>query len=182
LYLFTSKPPRGGFFVCLGGENRKKTMNILSFDTTALHIRRATEADFPRLVDMITALAAFNDDQATIRLDDLRRDLLGPSPWLVVMVASLHTSLIGYAALCPLARLQFGQRGIDIHHLFVEAAHRGQGVGRALLQASIQEAKALGCSYVKIATSDSNRVAQKAYLAAGFEVEAVRGPKFKMAV
>jgi len=157
-------------------------MNTPSLDTNALHFRRATEADFPRLLEMITALAAFNDDQATVQLDDLRRDLLGPSPWLIVIVASIHTSLIGYAALCPLARLQFGQRGIDIHHLFVEAAHRGQGVGKALLQASVQEAKAQGCSYVKISTRDSNLVAQKAYLAAGFEVEAVRGPKFKMAL
>jgi phosphinothricin acetyltransferase len=129
---------------------------------------------------MITALAAFNGDQATVQLDDLRRDLLGPSPWLVVMVASIHTSLIGYAALCPLARLQFGQRGMDIHHPFVEAAYRGQGVGKALLQASVREVEAMGCSYVKIATSDSNLVAQKAYLAAGFELEAVRGPKYKM--
>ena len=155
-------------------------MTITSLDTNALHIRRATGADFPRLIDMITALAAFNEDQATVQLDDLRSDLLGEAPWLIVMVASIHTSLIGYAALCPLARLQLGQRGIDIHHLFVEAAHRGQGVGKALIQASVQEAKALGCSYVKISTRDTNLVAQKAYLAAGFELEVVRGPKFKM--
>ena len=155
-------------------------MTITSLDINALHIRRATEADFPRLVEMITALAAFNDDQATVQLDDLRRDLFGPSPWLAVMVASINTSLIGYAALCPLARLQFGQRGIDIHHLFVEAAHRGQGVGKALIQGSVQEAKALGCSYVKISTRASNCIAQKAYLASGFEQEAARGPRFKM--
>ena len=157
-------------------------MNTAPFDTSTLHIRRATEVDFPRLVEMITALAAFNDDQATVRLDDLRRDLLGSSPWLIVMVASIHTSLIGYAALCPLARLQFGQRGMDIHHLFVEAAHRGQGVGKSLIQASVREGKALGCSFVKISTRDTNSAAQKAYLAAGFELEPVRGPNFKMTI
>jgi len=155
-------------------------MNNTFLEKRALHIRRATEADFPRLVEMITALAAFNDDQAVIRLDDLRRDLLGPSSWLVVIVASIHTSLIGYAALCPLVRLQFGQRGMDIHHLFVEAAHRGQGVGKALIQASFQEAQALGCSYAKISTSASNHAAQNVYWANGFEIEEVRGPRFRI--
>ena len=155
-------------------------MTITSLDINALHIRRATEADFPRLVEMITALAAFNDDQATVQLDDLRRDLFGPSPWLAVMVASINTSLIGYAALCPLARLQFGQRGIDIHHLFVEERYRGQGVGKKLITASIEEATRLGCAFVKIGTSPHNIIAQKAYLASGFEVEVARGPKYKM--
>jgi hypothetical protein len=60
-------------------------MTTLSFDTNALHIKRATEADFPRLVEMITVLAALNADHATIRLDDLRRDLLGEAPWISII-------------------------------------------------------------------------------------------------
>ena len=155
-------------------------MNTKSFDTNALHIKRATEADFPRLAEMITALAAFNADHATIQFDDLRRDLLGEAPWLILLVACLHKDLIGYAALCPLAQLQFGQRGMDIHHLFVDAPYRGQGVGKALIQTSMKEAQELGCSYVKISTSASNYAAQNTYLANGFEIEKVRGPRFRI--
>lgn len=155
-------------------------MPVHLHDPSIIQIRRATEEDFVRLIDMINALAAFNADKATIKLDDLRRDLLGKSPWVILLVAKMQNELIGYAALCPLTQLQFGKRGIDIHHLYVEAGYRRQGVGAMLIAAAIKEATELGCSFIKIAISAENQIAQKAYIAAGFELETVRGAKYKM--
>ena len=155
-------------------------MNQTSFKTDQIDVRRIKKSDLPRLLTMIKALAAFNSDQSTTTLDDLHRDLLGPSPWLIVFVATVEDSLIGYAALCPLAQLQFGHRGLDIHHLFVEEPYRARGIGKKLIATSLQEAKRLGCAFIKIGTSAQNHIAQKAYLAAGFELEGSRGPRFKL--
>lgn len=139
-------------------------------------IRPIHEPDLSEVLEMIHALAAHHGDPVAVTLDDLRRDALGPHPWLRVLVAPQQ----GYVALCPLAQLQFGVRGMDMHHLFVVADARGQGVGRALIAAAISYAKEEGCRYMMVGTHPDNVAAQGVYRSAGFENLPASGPRFRM--
>lgn len=144
--------------------------------TTRMAVRR----DLPAVLNMAHALAAHHGDTATLKLSDLERDTLGDTPWVTLIVAERATTLLGYAALCPLVQLQFGVRGMDMHHLFVQPDVRGRGVGRHLIEASIIQSKQMGCRYIMVGTHPDNKPAQEIYLAAGFALMDVSGPRFRM--
>jgi len=50
-----------------------------------------------------------------------------------------------------------------LEDLFVDEALRGQGIGRALINAVINEAKTRGCSRVYWNTDETNQIARKLY-------------------
>ncbi|GAA6176370.1 GNAT family N-acetyltransferase [Sulfitobacter pacificus] len=149
---------------------------------TELSIRNVEDADLPSVLEMVQALAAHHGDAAQISLTELERDCLGTAPWLRVLVAVRGADILGYAALCPLAQMQFGVRGMDMHHLFVRADARGQGVGRALIDASIALTKSLGCRYMTVGTHPDNREAAMVYQAAGFDSLPPPGPRFRIKI
>ena len=140
-------------------------------------IRPALRSDLPMVLDLAHALAAYHGDAATLSLAALERDCLGPAPWVTVLVAEGTTGLHGYAALCPQMQLQFGARGMDLHHLFVCDTARGRGIGRALVQASLDHARAQGCGYVAVGTDARNARVQGFYRGAGFD-ELAPGSRF----
>jgi GNAT superfamily N-acetyltransferase len=141
-------------------------------------IRAATPADLPELVAMVQALAAHHGDTSQISEAALARDLFAPQPWLQALVAEGSKRLIGYAALTQLTRLQYGQRGFDIHHLFVVADHRGRGLGKALITAILDHARAQGCSYITVSALEGNLPARAFYAAQGFQDAPVKGLRY----
>jgi ribosomal protein S18 acetylase RimI-like enzyme len=60
-----------------------------------------------------------------------------------------------------------------IEELAVDERARRQGVGRALIQAALDWAKAQGCSEVEVSTDHDNLDAQAFYRRLGFESEAL---------
>ena len=142
--------------------------------------RSATADDLPAVLPMIHALAAHHGDIATLTLETLAQDTAGPRPWITLIVAETDSALVGYAALCPLAQLPFGVRGMDMHHLFVAESHRNSGVGRALTDASLAQARRMGCRYVMVGTHPDNLAAQAIYAAMGFEQRPDGGPRFRI--
>jgi GNAT superfamily N-acetyltransferase len=147
---------------------------MASFD-----IRPVSAADLDELLEMVEGLAAHHGDAALVTADDLARDCLGDAPWLRVIVAQRGARLLGYAALCPLAQLQFGARGMDMHHLFVRREARKQGVARALISASVELACALECQFLTVGTHPENEAAGQVYLASGFDALPPPGPRFR---
>ena len=127
---------------------------------------------------MVQALAAHHGDASQITEAALARDLFAPQPWLQALVVEGPTHLMGYAALTQLARLQYGQRGFDIHHLFVVADHRGRGLGKALITAILDHARAQACSYVTVSALQGNLPARAFYAAQGFQDAPVKGLRF----
>lgn len=144
------------------------------------NIRPVTENDLPDVLNMIRALARHHGDTPQLSLQDLSRDALGPAPWLTILVATQGAARIGYAALCPLIQLQFGARGMDMHHLFVGQCARGAGVGRALIIAAQEAARAQDCRYMTVGTHPDNAAAGAVYLASGFDRLPSPGPRFRI--
>ena len=143
-------------------------------------IRKAGRADLPGILHMIQELAAHHGDEATVGLAELERDLFAIRPWLTALVADGDSGLMGYAILCPTARVHFGQRGMDVQHLFVKPPFRGTGLGQRLVDAAMDEARAHACSYLAIGTHPDNTRAQKLYVRLGFEPVAPSGTRFRL--
>ncbi|NNE51183.1 MAG: GNAT family N-acetyltransferase [Sulfitobacter sp.] len=129
---------------------------------------------------MVRALAAHHGDLATVQLEDLHRDTMGDAPWATLLVAVQVQEPVGYALLCPLIQLQYGARGMDMHHLFVRPDQRGKGLSHALIDASLNAARAAHCRYLTVGTQGDNRVAQRVYLRAGFDPLPPPGPRFRI--
>lgn len=154
--------------------------HFLPLHTSFGVIRHACQADSPHIVQMIEQLAAHHGDTPTLTHDDLLRDLFSEKPWFSIVVADMGGKLIGYAAMCGLIQLQFGARGMDMHHLFTDAEFRGQGVGRSLVEGCKIEAITLLCRYLAVGTHPENLDAQAFYCSLGFERKDAHPPRFSI--
>jgi ribosomal protein S18 acetylase RimI-like enzyme len=63
----------------------------------------------------------------------------------------------------------------ELEDLFVSADRRRSGLGRALLDAAIDRARARGCRRIKLDTAERNEPALALYRSAGFSDEAYEG-------
>ena len=138
-------------------------------------IRPAALPDLPALLVLVEALTRHHGDEPRATLDSLARDFFGAEPWFRVLVAELGGLVVGYAALLPRARLGFGQRGLDLHHLFVARGCRGRAIGAALVAASVDLAKESGCDYMVVGTHADNAAAQAYYPRLGFQLDSGTG-------
>jgi GNAT superfamily N-acetyltransferase len=100
-------------------------------------IRRVRPDDVPAVVGLVHELADYEREAASCLLTDeqLHAALFGPTPALFGHVAELDGPVVG----CALWFLNFstwrGVHGVYLEDLYVRPAHRGQGLGRALLAA-----------------------------------------------
>ncbi|MEM7490857.1 MAG: GNAT family N-acetyltransferase, partial [Pseudomonadota bacterium] len=97
--------------------------------------------DAPALLPLVQALAADQGAVPRASVETLRRDLAEGWVWGHGLGDPLHAYLLAH----PHMRVQFGERGVDFHHVYVHPNHRRRGAARALLQAAEAEAKARGC-------------------------------------
>jgi ribosomal protein S18 acetylase RimI-like enzyme len=91
-------------------------------------------------------------------------------PSVVVLVADRNGEVIGYT--------YAGIEGFDymslrgpagaLYDIVVDPAHRGQGIGRLLLDATMAELAARGAPRVVLSTAERNEPAQRLFARAGF--------------
>lgn len=138
--------------------------------------------DISHVVAMTARLAAHHGEAATLTAEILQREAFSSAPLVKILVAEDNGVLVGYAALVPTLQLQFGARGMELHHLHVDEAVRGRGVGRALVAAAIERARGVGRAFLTVGTQAGNARAQLFYERCGFEPVAARGPRFRIAL
>ena len=108
-------------------------------------MRGAETADLAQILPLVHGLARHHGDEPEATLDSLACDVR----WGTIFLgAFVDAQIVGYAALLPLAQIQFGKRGLDMHHMFVQPAFRGMRVGRALIDAARDVALDAGCTYL----------------------------------
>ena len=91
-------------------------------------------------------------------------------PNVVILVAAQGGDVLGYtyAAIEGIDYLTLrGPAGL-LHDLMVAPAHRGQGIGRMLLDATVAELKVRGAPRVVLSTASQNAAAQRLFEQAGF--------------
>ena len=91
-------------------------------------------------------------------------DLDDPArPWTDALVAEADGRCVGFAAV----GFQPWNRRLTLWHLYVDAAARGQGVGRALVERVLNLGRDLGARHLWLETSNLNAPGVAAYAALG---------------
>jgi ribosomal protein S18 acetylase RimI-like enzyme len=104
------------------------------------------------------------DAKAQIRLIEGLRMM----PTALIFFAQERELILG-VAVCFLGFSTFQARPLlNIHDLIVTAASRKQGIGRALLRAVREHARALGCCRLTLEVRSDNSKAQNLYCGLGF--------------
>jgi ribosomal protein S18 acetylase RimI-like enzyme len=94
-------------------------------------------------------------------IDDLRAP---DRPWTTGWVVVDNAQIIGFAAV----GFQAWNRRLVLWHFYVDAGRRGQGLGRRLMAAVLEEARVAGARHVWLETSNQNLPGVAAYQALGF--------------
>lgn len=140
-------------------------------------IRLAGDDDLPALIAMMRAfeahLNAMAPDGGTQISEDRRAAmatwLIGPQPFRGVLLAA-GAAPLGYAAFSEMAWMDDGAPALWLSDLYIAPEARGQGVGRALMDALRSEARVHGAERVVFTVWRRNAPARAFYAALGAEV------------
>lgn len=102
----------------------------------AFELRAAEPRDVPAIVAMIHELAEFEELSHIVAIEpaDLEQHLFGPKPVVEGVVAESGGALVGHALYFTHYSTFLGRPGLWLEDLYVRPAHRGAGVGTALLR------------------------------------------------
>lgn len=127
-------------------------------------IRDARAADAPAIAGLLAQLGYPSGPTAVEeRLERLR--IVGDR----VVVADFDGRAVGLAHLQVAPALEHDRPAAKIGALVVDEAHRGRGIGRALLAALEDEARRRGCSQLFLTTSERRDDAHAFYERVGLE-------------
>lgn len=140
-------------------------------------IRRAVSADDEALVEIdratwsgaSTPAARWSADRRFFTRDLDPRD---------VLVAVADATGVGYVQLGAPTPLPSNSHVLEIQGLAVIPGHHRQGIGRQLLLAAIDEARARGARRLRARVLSTNHGARELYSSAGFEIEGVLREEF----
>ena len=133
-----------------------------------MHIRSATAADVPVMLALVHALAVYEREPDAVRLGeaDLLRDGFGPHALFECLIAEDDGEAAGFALFFPIYSTW---RGASMHleDLFVQPAHRGRGIGKALLARVAAIAVERHCARLQWDVLDWNTPAIEFYQSCG---------------
>jgi GNAT superfamily N-acetyltransferase len=129
------------------------------------------DASYEQLQPLIAAYQRFYEVE---EIDEERnraffRRFLAPSEVGMLLGAREGGELVGYACLYWTFSSTAAVETVLMNDLFVAAAARGRGVGRALIEASAAVARARGAASLQWATAPGNHTAQRLYDSTGAE-------------
>jgi aminoglycoside 6'-N-acetyltransferase I len=153
--------------------------------TAPFRVRRARPADLAKVARLFLAL--WPDGTLDEHAEDARLVLAGSAPStlpLLVFVVEAEGQVVGFIEV----GLRSHADGCDtrqpvgfIEGWYVEPAQQGHGVGRALMQAAEEWARAQGCRELASDTWIDHESSQRAHEALGFE-EVDRCVNYKKAI
>ena len=127
-------------------------------------IRDAGSEDAPAIAGLLTQLGYPSEEEAVeSRLDRLR--IVGDR----IAVAELDGAVVGLAHLQVTPAIERDRPAAKIGALVVDQAHRGLGIGRALVGAMEAEARLRGCELLYLTTSERRDDAHAFYERLGLE-------------
>ncbi len=97
-----------------------------------------------------------------------------------VLVAVVDGAVAGYVTIKPATELQASDHVLHISGLAVDDAVRRRGIGRALMDAAIVEARRRRARRLTLRVLGPNTAARRLYEACGFEVEGVLRGEFHL--
>lgn len=149
-------------------------------DTPAVTVRPAAPADLPALGRMGALLMRLHHEFDSARfiaappgVEDAYGAFLGRQlrePDVLVLVAEREGEVVGYTYAGVEGNDYMALRGPAgvLHDIVVDPAHRGQGVGWTLLDATLSALAARGAPRVVLSTAERNESAHRLFARAGF--------------
>ena len=133
-----------------------------------IHIRPATSADVPLMLEFIHELAEFEREPHSVKMteDQLLEDGFGTDPQYECVIAECDGSRAGWALFFPIYSTWRG-RGLHLEGLFVRPQFRGRSIGKALLRRVAAIAAERGCTKLQWEVLDWNQPAIDFYHAIG---------------
>lgn len=137
----------------------------------SLTIRAATEADSCQILEFIRALADFErlSHECEATESRIRATLFGANRCAEALIAELDGQPVGFGIFFQTYSTFLARPGLYLEDLFVQPAHRGKGIGKALLASVAQVAIERGCARLDWAVLDWNSPAWMFYEALGAE-------------
>ena len=149
-------------------------------DTSPATIRPATPADLPTIGRLGALLVRLHHDfdpkrfiAPVSRTERLYASFVGSQlgePNVIVLVAERDGEPLGYtyAGVEDFDYMSLrGPAGV-LYDIVVDPAHRGQGIGGMLLDATLAALEARGAPRVVLSTAEQNKSAQRLFARAGF--------------
>jgi ribosomal protein S18 acetylase RimI-like enzyme len=146
----------------------------------AISIRRANAADIETIGRLGALLVRTHHDfdpkrflPATSRTEQGYGSFLGSQldhPDIIVLAAEREGEVVGYTYAGLEGTDYMALRGPAgaIYDIVVDPAHRGHGIGRMLLDATLEELRVRGAPRVVLETAERNEPAQRLFEGAGF--------------
>jgi ribosomal protein S18 acetylase RimI-like enzyme len=143
-------------------------------------IRRATPADMAAVGRLGALLVRLHHDldlerfiPATPRTEKSYGSFLGTQledPDIIILVAEQDGAVIGYTYAGVEGTDYMSLRGPAgvLHDIVIDPNHREHGVGRMLLDATLEALKARGAKQVVLSTAENNEPAQRLFTRTGF--------------
>ena len=134
-------------------------------------VRPAGPDDVARIRELVLALATYERaaEQVKFTEQQLRDALFGAAPAVYALVAETDGAVVGFAIYFLSFSTWEGTHGIYLEDLFVEPAHRGSGLGQALLGSLAAIARARGYARVEWWVLDWNEPSIAFYRRLGAE-------------
>jgi len=121
-------------------------------------LRPAQPADAEPIVGLIRELAEFErlSHLVVVTPQSLHTHLFGPRPAAEAVVAEHAGTVVAFALYFTNFSTFLGRPGLYLEDLYVQPAHRGQGLGRRLLRHLAQLAVQRGCGRFEWSVLDWN--------------------------
>ena len=111
-------------------------------------IRPARADDAAAIANLVRELAVYEKLEQFARAtpEDFLRHLFGPRPVAEAIVAEIDGIAVGFALWFTTFSTFRGRPGLYLEDIYVQPAHRGQGIGKALLANVARLARERGCA------------------------------------
>lgn len=147
------------------GDNRRMKQH-------AHPVRPAAPRDVPAIVGLIHELADFEklSHLCQVNAETLAPHLFGDTPSVECVVGEVSGAVVAFALFFPNFSTFLAKPGLYLEDLYVQPAHRGTGLGQALLAHLARVAAERGCGRFEWCVLDWNERAIRFYEGMGATV------------
>jgi ribosomal protein S18 acetylase RimI-like enzyme len=139
-------------------------------------IRPCEFEDLSAVRELLQQLSTVAEPAGDLRLEvmtGILREMVELPGLYFNLVATVEGSVVGFVSVLFYKTLFHRGGTALINELVIDRDWRGQGLGRALIQAVIAEAKSRGIDEVEVSTEQTNHAALRFYRRCGFDEEYV---------